>query len=262
MEKLVENLKEIGFNTYEAKVYLALLKKFPLTGYEVSQLADIPQSRAYDTLKALEKENVVVSDTSKPMKYTPIKPAEIIKRYKRKTSNTIEFLDKNLPKIKGDCVEPILCITGSDNVKNKVIDIIKDAKRVLYIQIWEREYRLFEKYIKDAYHRGVDIKLVSCDKFDSKYGSIINPTENLDNSIDGRRMVLCADGQEGIMGNLDYNNMAKMNVIWTKNQAMVKFMKDFIVYYMYLIDIEENMSEQLKLTYTKKLKALKTRQWE
>ena len=44
MADLVEKLKEIGFNSYEAKVYIALLKKFPATGYEVSKLANIPQA--------------------------------------------------------------------------------------------------------------------------------------------------------------------------------------------------------------------------
>ena len=52
MEDIVEKLKEFGFNSYEAKVYIALLKKYPATGYEVSQIADIPQSRAYDALKS------------------------------------------------------------------------------------------------------------------------------------------------------------------------------------------------------------------
>ena len=57
MDKLVENLKEFGFNTYESKVYIALLKKFPATGYEVSKLANVPQSRTYDTLKTLLEKN-------------------------------------------------------------------------------------------------------------------------------------------------------------------------------------------------------------
>ncbi len=55
MADLIDKLKEIGFNTYEAKVYIALLKKYPVTGYEAAKLANIPQSRTYDTLKALEE---------------------------------------------------------------------------------------------------------------------------------------------------------------------------------------------------------------
>ena len=80
MDELIENLKAIGLNGYEAKVYLALLKKYPATGYEVAKLADIPQSRAYDTLKALETDHIVMSNNTKPISYTPIKPKELTKR--------------------------------------------------------------------------------------------------------------------------------------------------------------------------------------
>ena len=48
MADLVEKLKDIGFNSYEAKVYIALLKKHPATGYEISKIANIPQARTYD----------------------------------------------------------------------------------------------------------------------------------------------------------------------------------------------------------------------
>ncbi len=54
MDNIVEKLKALGFNSYEAKVYIALLKKYPATGYEVSQMADIPQSRAYDRLQVIK----------------------------------------------------------------------------------------------------------------------------------------------------------------------------------------------------------------
>ena len=51
MENLLNHLKELGFNTYESKVYIALLKHHPATGYEVSKDSGVPQARAYDTLK-------------------------------------------------------------------------------------------------------------------------------------------------------------------------------------------------------------------
>ena len=76
------------------------MKKFPATGYEISKLANIPQSRTYDTLKNLENLNIVLSSNSKPITYTPIKPKELTKRYKRKFDSTINFLEKKLPDIK------------------------------------------------------------------------------------------------------------------------------------------------------------------
>ena len=95
MADLIEKLKEIGFNTYEAKVYVALLKKYPATGYEASKLANIPQSRTYDTLKALEEKNIVVATNTKPITYTPIKPKQLTSRAQKKIESAIKYLDKN-----------------------------------------------------------------------------------------------------------------------------------------------------------------------
>ena len=39
MADIIDKLKEIGLNTYEAKTYVALLKKYPATGYEAAKLA-------------------------------------------------------------------------------------------------------------------------------------------------------------------------------------------------------------------------------
>ena len=89
MDEIVEKLKEIGLNEYQSKVYIALLKKFPATGYEISKLANIPQSRTYDTLKSLESLNIALASNSKPVTYTPIKPKELTKRYKRKIDSKI-----------------------------------------------------------------------------------------------------------------------------------------------------------------------------
>ena len=107
MKDIVEELKKLGLNSYESKVYLALLRKYPATGYEVSQIADIPQSRAYDALKSLAVENIVTADNEKPQKYTPIPPKELTRRYKRNMISTLDYLDKKLPNLDDDYNEPI-----------------------------------------------------------------------------------------------------------------------------------------------------------
>ena len=134
MDEVIEKLKELGFNEYQSKVYIALLKKFPATGYEISKLANIPQSRTYDTLKNLENLNIVLSSNSKPITYTPIKPKELTKRYKRKFDSTINFLEKKLPDIKEEeYTEPILSINGRTKIIDKIIEIIKNAKTNIFI---------------------------------------------------------------------------------------------------------------------------------
>lgn len=259
MDEIIENLKDLGLNTYEAKVYLALLKKYPATGYEISKLADVPQSRAYDTLKALEKDKIVVSTNSKPITYTPIKPTELTKRYKRKVTSTIDFLDKNLPNVKEDYTEPILTVSGRASVYEKVIEIIQNSKKEIYMEVWSQDYKFLEHYLYDAYNRGVEVKMVGYDNFKSPFGVVFEHSfaKEIETSLGGRMIIMASDNEEGVFGNLSSAKNEIVSVIWTKNTAIVFLIKEFIVHDMYLIDVEENLADQMKIVYGKGLKTLK-----
>lgn len=258
MDKIIECLKELGFNTYESKVYLALLKKHPATGYEISQIADMPQSRAYDTLRALEKEKVVAASNAKPVTYTPIKPTELTQRFKRKINTTLEFLNKNLPNVKSDYTEPILSISGNVNIREKIIEIIQNAQKEIYIEIWSQDFKYIEPYLFEAYNKGVEIKIVGYDNFKSNFGLVFEHgfAKEIEESLGGRMIILAADNEEGIIGNLSLNRSENLQVIWTKNAGIVFLIKEFIVHDMYLLDVENNLSEQMKVVYGKNLKGL------
>lgn len=259
MDDVIEHLKELGLNTYEAKVYLGLLKKYPATGYEVSKISDVPQARAYDTLKTLEKQKIVVATNTKPVTYTPIKPTELTKRYKRKINSTIDYLDKNLPNVKEDYTEPILSITGSASIKEKVIEIIQNANSEIYMEVWSHDFKFFEPYLFEAYNRGVEIKIVGYDNFNSNFGLIFEhgSAKEIEHSLGGRMIILVADNTEGIIGNSSSILNENLHVVWTKNPGVVFLIKEFIVHDMYLIDVENNLSEQMKAVYGKGLKTLR-----
>lgn len=253
MDDVIESLKELGFNSYESKVYVALLKKYPATGYEVAKLADIPQSRAYDTLKSLEIKKVITSTGEKPQTYTPIKPKELTKRYKRKIEANLDFLEKKLPDVKDDYNEPIHAVSGVLEIRNKLIEIIKSAQKDLYIEIWSQDFKYIEQHLFDAYNRGLDIKIVGYDNVQCPFGTVFEHKNGreLEHSLGGRMIFLIADNNEGIFGKVE------KKVIWTKNIDVIFLLKEFIVHDMYLLDIEDSFPEQLKYFYGAGLKKLK-----
>ncbi len=260
MADLVEKLKDIGFNTYEAKVYIALLKKYPATGYEVAKLANIPQSRVYDTLKVLEEKNIVTSNNLKPVSYIPVKPKLILNGYKKKFDSTVNYLEKHLPDVKESYNEPILTITDKQNIQNKITEIIRNANKELYLEIWSHEYKLFEKELQDAYNRNVEIRIVGYDNFQSRFGLVFEHAfaKDIEMSLGGRMIVIAADDSAGVIGKISsYKNDFDASLIWTQNKSIVLIIKEFIVHDMYLIDIEENLVEQMKYIYGKGLKRLK-----
>ena len=261
MADLIEKLKEIGFNTYEAKVYVALLKKYPATGYEVAKLANIPQSRVYDTLKILEERNIVVSTNTKPTTYTPIKPKQLTSKIQKKMESTIKYLDKHLPEVKEDYNEPIITITGKQNIQDKVIEVIQNARREIYMEVWSQDYKIFEQELLNAYNRNVEIRIVGYDNFQSRFGLVFNHAfgRDIELSLGGRMVIIAVDDSEGVVGKMTSlkNDASGANIIWTKNKGIAFIIKEFIVHDMYLIDVEENLVEQMKYIYGKGFKRLK-----
>ena len=261
MADLIEKLKDIGFNTYEAKVYIALLKKYPATGYEVSKLANIPQSRTYDTLKILEEKNIVIATNTKPITYTPIKPKLLTAKFQKKMNSTINYLDKHLPNVKEDYNEPIITISGKQNIHEKLIEVIRSAKREIYIEIWAQDFKILEQELLDAYNRNVELRIVGYDNLNSRFGLVFEHAfaRDIELSLGGRMIIIAIDDNEGIIGKISSlkNDVSDTSVIWTKNEGIVFIIKEFIVHDMYLIDVEENLVEQMKYIYGKGFKRLK-----
>lgn len=261
MADLIEKLKEIGLNTYEAKTYVALLKKYPATGYEVSKLANIPQSRTYDTLKVLEEKNIVIATNTKPVTYTPIKPKQLTSRVKKKMDSTINFLDKHLPSVKEDYNEPIITITGKQNIEDRIIEVIRNAKREIYIEIWSQDFKVFEQELLNAYNRNVEIRIVGYDSLNPRFGLVFQHAfaRDIELSLGGRMIIIAVDDSEGVIGKISSlkNDISDTNIIWTKNESIAFIIKEFIVHDMYLIDVEENLVEQMKYIYGKGFKRLK-----
>ena len=42
---IAENLAQFGFSQYESKAYIALIKKSPVTGYELAKNSGVPPSK-------------------------------------------------------------------------------------------------------------------------------------------------------------------------------------------------------------------------
>ncbi|MBO6272686.1 TrmB family transcriptional regulator [bacterium] len=258
MDKIIESLKELGFNTYEAKVYVALLKKYPATGYEVSKLANIPQSRTYDTLKVLCQKQYVTSTPDKPVMYSPIKPTELTKRYKRKVTSNIEFLEKHLPNVKEDYMEPIISINGDSEVHSKLIEIIKNAQKEIYIEVWSQDFKRLEQELLNAYNRNVEIRIVGYDRLQSRFGMVFEHpfAKKLENYFKGRVVIIAVDDKEAFYGKIPTNPSDSSGGIWTKNADIVFLIKELMIHDMLLLDIQHGMTEELMYKYGNGFKRL------
>ncbi len=80
----LKKLKDFGLNTYESKLWTALLSRGVSTAGELSDIANVPRSRSYDVLESLEKKGFIIMKIGKPIKYIAVPPEEIIHRVRKK----------------------------------------------------------------------------------------------------------------------------------------------------------------------------------
>jgi len=102
--KVMDALKGIGLNLYERKLWVALLARGTSTAGELSEIANVPRSRAYDVLQSLAEKGFVVVQTGKPIRYVAIVPEEALERAKKKVEDNLKRMQNRIEELKRSSV--------------------------------------------------------------------------------------------------------------------------------------------------------------
>jgi sugar-specific transcriptional regulator TrmB len=181
-QDLLKKIKDFGLNSYEAKIWTALLSRGVSSAGELSDISNVPRSRTYDVLESLEKKGFVMMKLGKPIKYMAIPPTEVIdviKKKIREESNRQEITMDELKKsdvldqltqlhTNGiDTVEPtdlVGMLKNRDNVYDYLENMIKKAETSICIMTSAdgmiRKMQYLEKSLKKAADKGVSVKIL------------------------------------------------------------------------------------------------------
>ncbi len=179
----LNRLKDFGLNSYESKLWVALLSRGVSTAGELSDISNVPRSRAYDVLESLEKKGFIIVKVGKPIKYLAVPPAEVVERVKKKVSEEADVRSKMLTNLKDSEVlselntlhtEGIKLIDptdrsgafrGRDKAYEHMTTMIKNAKKSITIMTskdgLERKHEELINPLKKAAKAGVDIRVLT-----------------------------------------------------------------------------------------------------
>ena len=110
-------LKDFGLNSYESKLWTALLSRGVSTAGELSDIANVPRSRSYDVLESLEKKGFIIMKVGKPIKYIAVQPEEVIERIKKRIEEDTIFRRELLDNMKSAGVLNELNLLFKNGVK-------------------------------------------------------------------------------------------------------------------------------------------------
>nr|WP_277985491.1 helix-turn-helix domain-containing protein [Methanolobus psychrotolerans] len=192
MKSLLSSLQKLGFTSYEAKVYVALVKIEDATVSALHLDSGVPNAAIYGALKKLEKKGIIEFQNAKPMRYRCIPPEEAIAKLKRDFEDECDAVLNELNTIYGESScekteELIWTINGVRNVTDKLIQMLEGAQKEIMILSSSTPFRnIAEKYasLKKDYttiigifnrktaEEGVSLKFIS--SCEEEAGKILN----------------------------------------------------------------------------------------
>lgn len=140
-DDLLSHLHKIGFTEYEAKVYLALLREHPATGYRLGKQSGVPRSMVYEALGRLRARGLVLETAEeKATLYRPLPPGALLDRIKHDHESLVEQLEQGLEAIyRRDEEQRLWSVRGEASIRSYALRMIRSAERELMCVLADRD---------------------------------------------------------------------------------------------------------------------------
>lgn len=155
-EETVESLVELGLTEYEASCLVAITQLSQGTAKEISQIADVPQSRVYDVAEKLYRKGLVDIQESDPQKYYALPVDRAIKRLREEYRKNLETADENLRSLESRDRNDsgVWEIANREDVRIRVEMHVDEATEEIYFHVSHEES--LESEILDALAQATD----------------------------------------------------------------------------------------------------------
>jgi DNA-binding MarR family transcriptional regulator len=155
----IEQLQQLGFTESEARVYVALVRRQPLTGYELAKASGVPRANVYRVLRKLEQRGAVTRlDNPEATRYASVPYEELLqkllRRFEQEVARTGEALAALAPAAEQP---PIVQFEGYPNLIESAQQMVQAARATLLLAIWPDEARALAQAVAASDRRGLTI---------------------------------------------------------------------------------------------------------
>lgn len=220
IERVVSIMNGLGFSSYEAKAYAALVREHPLTGYELSGISGIPRSKIYECIERLDRKKLIVTVEGSPVRYVPVPPDELLRRLSNEFDSSVKTLGILLNEEKENgLIDYIFNISGYEEIIGKAIEIIQGADHHLDISIWNDELEKLLPHLKNVSQHGVKIRLLLFNGYDIDWAEAYHHRTLNKSEYTGRWLSVVKDRSEVLIGQC--SGEGGIVAAWTRNRCIV-----------------------------------------
>jgi sugar-specific transcriptional regulator TrmB len=252
MAALIDRLREIGLGDYEAKLYVALVKRHPATGYELARSSGVPSSKVYEVLGRLQEKDVVfVTDGGgRAKRYVPVDPEVFFDRSRTRVARALDGLRDDLESLGAD--EPVGYVWnlhGRAALLERTSHLIARAERTLLVSGWDEELVDLAGAIAEAHRRRVRVAVIDYGALPLEASAVYpHPIKDtIHGEKGGRGLTLCADARVALMGLVQDDGAG--HGAWSRNRAFVAAAEDYLKHDIYVQKIVGRFHDLLVRTY-------------
>ncbi|WP_371368126.1 hypothetical protein SRRS_18100 [Sporomusa rhizae] len=248
---VISILQELNFTEYEAKAYLALLEKSPLTGYAISLNSGVPRSKIYEVLNGMvARGDVLVSQESTPL-YIPLSPEELIAQRKRDAEKTYLTAQKKLKQytVTSQNRENIWNISGHEAILARVKEEIKEAKHRVLLEVWSDDVMELREELEQAARRDVKVFIISYGELNFEFATVYQHymPEEITDEYGGRWIVSSVDDREIVAGIVSLGKESR--AAWTAHPGLVMPITEVIIHDIYIMEIMNVFRNELEAKF-------------
>jgi sugar-specific transcriptional regulator TrmB len=236
---IIKILQNLGFTEYEAKAYIALLHKSPMSGYGIALNSGVPRSKIYEVLEGLVGRGEVLVSHGNPVVYTPLPPKELINLKRRRTEMNFDTAEEALEhfEFSTENRENIWNITGREEILNRIREIILKAEQRILLEIWGEDAEYIKAELMEVSQKGVEIFIVSYGTMDYDFAHVYphDHYEEITNEYGGRWVILSVDDKEIVAGIISLG--ADSRAAWTLHPGLVMPITEVIKHDIYILEI-------------------------
>jgi Cd2+/Zn2+-exporting ATPase len=196
---LLDQLAQIGFTEYEAKVYLALLAENPATGYQISKGSGVPRSMVYETLSRLHGRGLVLEAVEgRATLYRPLPPQTFLDQHQSQHERLVTSLRNGLQELYShDADDRIWSVRGRQAALTYASQLIRQADSSMFLVLTDDDLELLHDVIVSACERGLETNVLLTGQADLECGRVAHhpPLESELQGLTGMLLVAIENGE-------------------------------------------------------------------
>lgn len=226
---MLDQLSQIGFTEYEAKVYLALLAENPATGYQISKRSSVPRSMVYETLSRLHGRGMVLEAVEgRATLYRPLPPQTFLDQHQTEHERLLGDLRVGLQELYNQVADDrIWSVRGRRAALAYASQLIQRADSVVFLVLTDDDLELLRADIVAACKRGIETNVLLTGQGTLDCGRVAHhpPLESELQGLTGLLLVAVENGEVLIASTGAHH---EMRATITQNADLVFIARQFV----------------------------------